>query len=110
MKMKEYKIENDTYRIKVTKSNPVRYIVQRKAFLGIWMLASESEEEYYDVGHGESEIWDGSEPYSGRFDSTKKQVSLTCKTQFKFKEIPELLLDRLYREFGVDITIYDFTR
>jgi len=45
--MKEYKIENNIYRIKVTKSNPVRYIVQRKTFLGIWMLASESEEEYY---------------------------------------------------------------
>ena len=70
---------------------------------------NEDEEEYYDVGHDISDIWNGSDPYSGRFDPTKKEVSVICLDKLRFKEIPEALLNRLYKEFGVDIIIHDFT-
>ena len=69
---------------------------------------NENTDEYYDVGHYTSDIWDGSEPYSGRFDPTKKEVSLNISSKFKLREIPELLLNNLYREFGPDIKIYTF--
>ena len=47
--MEEYKIKNDTYRIKTVVSNNVgltRYIVQKKV-LWFWLLSTESEESYY---------------------------------------------------------------
>ena len=59
----------------------------------------------YFVGHSQKNIW-SDQPYMGRFDFKTKRVSIDIASKFRLREIPELLLERLYREFGPDIRIY----
>jgi len=46
----------------------------------------------------------------GRFDAGKNIVSLTYDPRIvTMKEIPNRLMDRLYKEFGDNITIIDYS-